>query len=417
MNDYTNFNQENNEPVIDVTDFKEEVVIDLSGGYTEKKKSKKRGFVKRPVAFMLVLTVLNLVILSGAFFLGKSFGSNVKVASSKNELIESLQPDSGDNVVAVNNTQNEMATTEIAKKVGPAVVGITSTINGQMTIFGQPTSSNSEGSGIILSQDGYIVTNNHVVDGAATITVLVNTGAEYEAKMIGRDAQTDLAVIKIEPKEELTVATFGDSGNIEVGERAVAIGNPMGIEFFGSVTEGIISAVNRNITVDNRTLNVIQTDAAINSGNSGGALINRFGEVIGINSIKVATSGVEGMGFAIPSSEAKPIIADLISHGYVKGRPVIGISTRDVSEYMAQSYSWPRGVQVMEITTENARKAGFQQGDIITEVEGEKVYDTNTLNQIKNKHNPGDVLNMQVYKYSTGRTESVQVVLGEQIPG
>ncbi len=415
MNEYNNYNQENSEPVIDVTDFKEEVVIDLSGGYTEKKKTKK-SFIKRPVALMLVLTVLNLVIFSGAFFLGKSYGGKTSTVSSRNELIERLQSDSSENIVTVNNSQNEMATTEIAKKVGPAVVGITSTINGQMTIFGQPTSSNSEGSGIILSQDGYIVTNNHVVDGASSITVLLNTGTEYEAKMIGKDAQTDLAVIKIEPKEELTVANFGDSGNIEVGERAVAIGNPMGIEFFGSVTEGIISAVNRNITVDNRTLNVIQTDAAINSGNSGGALINRFGEVIGINSIKVAYSGVEGMGFAIPSSEAKPIIADLISHGYVKGRPVIGISTRDVSEYMAQSYSWPRGVQIMEITTESARRAGFQQGDIITEVEGEKVYDTNTLNQIKNKHNPGDVLRMQVYKYATGRTESVEVVLSEQIP-
>ena len=415
MNEYNNFNQD--EPVIDVTDFKEDVVIDLSGGYNEKKKTKKKNFVKRPVAFMLVLTVLNLAILSGAFFLGKSYGGRTSTASSKNEFIESLQPDSNDGMITVNTSQNEMATTEIAKKVGPAVVGITSTINGQMTIFGQPTSSNSEGSGIILSKDGYIVTNNHVVDGAATITVLLNTGTEYEAKLIGKDAQTDRAVIKIEPKEELTVANFGDSGNMEVGERAVAIGNPMGIEFFGSVTEGIISAVNRNITVDNRTLNVIQTDAAINSGNSGGALINKFGEVIGINSIKVAYSGVEGMGFAIPSSEAKPIIADLISHGYVKGRPVIGISTRDVSEYMAQSYSWPQGVQIMEITSENARNAGFQQGDIITEVEGEKVYDTNTLNQIKNKHNPGDVLHMQVYKYATGRTESVQVVLSEQIPG
>ena len=223
-------------------------------------------------------------------------------------------------------------------------------------------------------------------------------------------------MIKIEPTEQLTVATIGDSTKIEVGERVVAIGNPMGLEFFGTVTQGIVSGLNRTITVDNRTMNVIQTDAAINSGNSGGALINRFGEVIGINSVKVSSSGVEGMGFAIPSSEAKPIISDLLEHGYVKGRPVIGISTRDVTEYMARTYSWPQGVQVMEVTSENAKNAGFAQGDIITEVDGEKVTDTESLNKIKNNHNPGDVLKMTVYKYASGKTETVEVTLSEQLP-
>ena len=160
---------------------------------------------------------------------------------------------------------------------------------------------------------------------------MLNTGKEYEAQVIGADEQTDLAVIKITPQEELTVAKLGDSTALEVGERVVAIGNPMGLEFFGSVTQGIVSAVNRSITVNNRTMNLIQTDAAINSGNSGGALINSYGEVIGINSVKVNANGVEGMGFAIPISEANPIVADLLEYGYVKGRPIIGISTRDVT--------------------------------------------------------------------------------------
>lgn len=286
-----------------------------------------------------------------------------------------------------------------------------------MSIFGTTSQSEAEGSGIILSGDGYIVTNNHVVDGATTVKVTLNTGTEYDAKLIGKDEQTDLAVIKIEPTEQLTVATMGDSNSLEVGERVVAIGNPMGLEFFGSVTEGIVSAVNRSIDVDNRTMNLIQTDAAINSGNSGGALINTKGEVIGINSVKVAYSGVEGMGFAIPSSEAKPIIADLLEHGYVKGRPVIGISTRDVTSYMAQAYSWPQGVQVMEISSENAKAAGFQQGDIITEVNGQKITTGEELNKIKSEHNPGDTLKMQVYKYSTGLTQTIEVVLSEQLPG
>ena len=310
-----------------------------------------------------------------------------------------------------------MATTEIAKTVGPAVVGITSVTQGQMSIFGGATQSSAQGSGIILSADGYIVTNNHVVEGASSVTVTLNTGVDYEAKVVGTDAQTDLAVIKIEPKEELTVAKLGDSTAVEVGERVVAIGNPMGLEFFGSVTQGIVSAVNRSVTIENRTMNLIQTDAAINSGNSGGALINARGEVIGINSVKVATSGVEGMGFAIPISEANPVISDLLEYGYVKGRPIIGISTRDVNQYMAQSYSWPQGVQVMAVSSDSAKQAGLQQGDIITAVDGEKVATGEELNKIKDQHKPGDTLKLEVYKYESGQTVNVEVTLSEQLPG
>lgn len=388
--------------------------------YTENVRYKKKSHRKGFIAAVLAITVLNLSAMGGMFYMGHKLGASGRQIASKQELMDSLHGNnSGENTEGATQTiasGNEMATTEIAKKVGPAVVGIRSTVEGQMTIFGTAQSSQAEGSGIIISKDGYIVTNNHVVDGASKVTVILNTGTENEAKLIGKDSQTDLAVIKIEPKEELTVASLGDSNNLEVGERVVAIGNPMGLEFFGSVTEGIVSAVNRTITVDNRTMNLIQTDAAINSGNSGGALINRFGEVIGINSVKVSTTGVEGMGFAIPSSEAKPVIADLLEHGYVKGRPVIGISTRDVSEYLAKTYSWPQGVQVMEVTSEAAKNAGFQQGDIITEVDGQKVTDTEELNKIKNTHNPGDTLKMTVYKYATGKTETLSVTLSEQIP-
>lgn len=408
-----------------------EVKIDLSGGYgadsfdsskkasySEKIYKPEKNKNRRFVAGMVAMTVLNLALVGGAFVAGLNMGNSNNSVNSKQELVESMQaPSETSGAIPTVNAPGEMATTEIAKKVGPAVVGITSTIEGQMSIFGTTSQSSSEGSGIILSADGYIVTNNHVVDGASSVRVMLNTGSEFDAKLIGKDAQTDLAVIKIEPTEQLTVATLGDSNNLEVGERVVAIGNPMGLEFFGSVTEGIVSAVNRSINVDNRTMNLLQTDAAINSGNSGGALINRFGEVIGINSVKVAYSGVEGMGFAIPSSEAKPIITDLLEHGYVKGRPVIGISTRDVTEYMAQAYSWPQGVQVMEVTSESAKAAGLQQGDIITEVEGQKVSDSETLNKIKAEYSPGHALKMQVYKYATGRTESVEVVLSEQLPG
>ena len=411
----------------------EPIRIDLSGGatpridtdtsshtqfYTENiKDSKKKNGSKRFVAAMVSLTVLNLALFGGAFILGKNYGEGHRSVTSKQELISNLRKDDKVSLSETTTAGIELATTEIAKLVGPSVVGITSTIQGQLSFFGGISQSASQGSGIILSNDGYIVTNNHVVDSASAVTVTLNTGTEYEATVVGKDAQTDLAVIKIEPKEDLTVATLGDSNALEVGERVVAIGNPMGLEFFGSVTQGIVSAVNRTIDVNNRTMNLIQTDAAINSGNSGGALINARGEVVGINSVKVSYAGVEGMSFAIPISEASPIISDLLEYGYVKGRPVIGISTRDVSEYMSRSYSWPQGAQVMAVSSESAREAGLQQGDIITAVNGEKITTGEELNKIKDKHKPGEKLSLEVYKYTTGKTETVSVTLSEQLPG
>ena len=407
---------------------KNTIKIDLSGGAKpqwdmpevtpEKKGKKKEKKGRRFLAAMLILTVLNVSLFGGAFWLGTRYGSYQRPAVSKQELIAQLRGENTQTQITETVANRpELTTTEIAKIVGPAVVGITSITQGQMSIFGNIGQSTSSGSGIILSGDGYIVTNNHVVEGVTSIQVTLNTGTEYEAKIIGTDVQTDLAVIKIEPKEELTVATLGDSSAIEVGERVIAIGNPMGLEFFGSVTQGIVSAVNRSINVDNRTMNLIQTDAAINSGNSGGALINAYGEVIGINSVKVATSGVEGMGFAIPISEASPIVSDLLEHGYVKGRPVIGISYRDVTAYMAEAYSWPQGVQVMGVTADSPREAGLTQGDIIVSVNGEKITSGEELNKIKDKHKPGDKLTFEVYKYATGQTETVTVTLAEQLPG
>lgn len=388
---------------------------------TGKKHKAKSG--KRFIAAVVAVTVLNLAVLGGMFALGYNSGENKSGITAKQQLIEALNnegsglsdPQSGASYTA--NSGAELETSEIAKIVGPAVVGITSTMQGQMSIFGGSQTSEAQGSGIITSADGYIVTNNHVVSGATAVKVLLNTGTEYDAKIIGTDEQTDLAIIKIEPTEELTVAVMGDSSSVQVGERAIAIGNPMGLEFFGSVTQGIVSAVNRTIQVDDRTMTLIQTDAAINSGNSGGALVNSRGEVIGINTVKVTSTGVEGMGFAIPISEAKPVLSDLLEYGYVKGRPVIGISTRDVTGYLAQSYNWPQGAQVMDVTSESARSAGLQQGDIITKVDGQTITSGQELVSIKDQHSPGDVLTLEVYKYATGATTTVQITLQEQLPG
>lgn len=290
--------------------------------YSPKKKGRSRG--KRIIAAAAIIGVLNLAVLGGFFAVGYGFGSGRLGNGNKNLAIENLYKNSNSTpgLTQTVNLGSELSTVDISKKVGPSVVGITSTINNVMSIFNTTSVSEGTGSGIIISADGYVVTNNHVIDGASAVRVTLNTGTEYEAKVVGADSKTDLAVLKIKPDETLTVAELGDSSQIQVGERAVAIGNPLGMEFFGSTTQGIISAINRKITVDNRTMSVIQTDAAINEGNSGGALVNAYGQVIGINAVKIASSSVEGMGFAIPISEAKPVIEDLIKHGYVKGRPV-----------------------------------------------------------------------------------------------
>ena len=198
------------------------------------------------------------------------------------------------------------------------------------------------------------------------------------------------------------MATLGDSTNVEVGELAVAIGNPMGMEFSGSVTAGIISAVNRTMTIEDRTYNLLQTDAAINSGNSGGALINQYGEVIGINSVKLSTTGVEGMGFAIAISEAKPIIDDLKNEGYVTGRPLVGISIQETMY----------GMFVADVTEgSGAEKAGLAVGDIIVSVDGKKVKTTDEINEIRDKKKPGDFMLFKVVH--EGETKEVNVKLTE----
>ncbi len=383
---------------------------------------KKPGH-KKYIFMAIGAAAVNFAILVGIFGMGYKMGLEKNRVYDTSGVISNLQQtpvDHSENTPNATQTvthSGELTTVEISKKVGPAVVGVTSTMKANTGIFGSSTYAEGTGSGIIISDDGFIVTNNHVIDGASAITVTLNTGSEYEAELIGSDSKTDLAVLKISPKEPLTVAELGDSSTLEVGERAVAIGNPLGMEFFGSTTQGIVSAVNRTITVENTTMTVIQTDAAINQGNSGGALVNAYGQVIGINAVKISSSTVEGMGFAIPISDAKPVLQDLIEHGYVKGRPVIGITSRDVNEYMAQRQGWPMGVQVMGVEPDSgAAAAGLEQGDIIIKADGKAVTSTSELNNIKDKHKAGETIKLEVYKYRSGNTKTVSVKLKEQKP-
>lgn len=315
------------------------------------------------------------------------------------------------------NGKKVLPTTEIAAQVGPSVVGVINKtvvqpqryfdpFTGRSYYYGNSSGETVEqgsGSGIIFQEDGYIVTNQHVIDGASEILVILNTGDEFTAKLIGQDTKTDLAVLKIDPGDtKLTAATLGDSTTVQVGEKAVAIGNPMGMEFSGSTTQGIISAVNRTMTIEGRTYNLLQTDAAINSGNSGGALINEYGEVIGINSVKLSSSGVEGMGFAIAISEAKPIIDDLMSSGYVTGRPLVGISIKDTGY----------GLFIASVSEgSGAEEAGLKTYDMILEVDGQKVSSTDEVNKIRDKKKAGDQLKFKILR--DGETLEVDVTLKE----
>lgn len=304
-----------------------------------------------------------------------------------------------------------LTTPQIAAQVLPSVVGITSKTN-ISTPFGS-TTQNGSGSGVIISQDGYIMTNNHVVSGASNLQVVLDNGTTYDATLIGTDEKTDLAVIKIQASG-LAAATLGSSADLQIGEMAVAIGNPLG-NLYGSVTQGIISAVNRSITIDGQSMTLLQTDAAINPGNSGGALVNQYGEIIGINSAKSTGMDVEGIGFAIPIDDAKPIIEDLINNGYVTGRPKMGIYISEVTEADSQKYNLPIGIYVGRIESGSAAElAGMMPGDVIVKAEGKEVKTTAELTDIVKTKAVGDPLELVVVR--NGEQLTLTLILQEDAP-
>ena len=387
--------------------------------YEAKQKVKKPKPWLAPIASALVASLFTAAVFTAGFV---TMNKNAENKNVQNPVQASYIAEDAESaispVVKHSNGKKILSIPEIAEKVGPSVVGVINktTVQAQRMYdpftgryyyydMGQNANDLIEqgsGSGIIISNDGYIVTNQHVIEGASEISVILNTGDEIKAKLIGADTKTDLAVLKIDTDKELTVAVLGDSETVQVGELAVAIGNPMGIEFSGSVTAGIISAVNRTMTIDERTYNLLQTDAAINSGNSGGALINQYGEVIGINSVKLSTSGVEGMGFAIAISEAKPIINDLRDAGYVTGRPLVGISIQET----------PYGLFVASVSEgSGAQEAGLEVGDVIVSVDGKKVKSTSEINEIRDTKKPGDYLTFKIIH--EGDSKEVKVRLTE----
>ncbi len=297
----------------------------------------------------------------------------------------------------------------IAKKVSPSIVAI-KIKKAYRDWFGGQYESEGTGSGIIIDAEGHIVTNNHVVEDSNDIIVVLNNGKELSAKVVGRDAATDLAVIKVDEKN-LPYAEFGDSSKLEVGELAVAIGSPMGTDYAGSVTAGIISGLNRKVPIGDRSMTLIQTDAAINPGNSGGALVNSEGKVVGINTVKFVENRVEGMGFAIPINESKPIIQQLIKNKKVY-RPYLGIQGQTIDKETAKQYNVPRGVLVgAVIKGSGAERAGMERGDIITKIDDKTINTVEELIEIVRSHKLGDVLKVEVYgNFNRYRTVNVKLM-------
>lgn len=324
----------------------------------------------------------------------------------------------------------DMTQQEVAAKVLPSVVCIQ---NYQQASFQQglsmqgwgnnqnstqqetqdsEVSPTSEGSGIIATSDGYIITNAHVVDGADSLKVITSDGKTYEAELIGSDSMTDLAVIKVDA-EGLTAAEFGSSSDLVVADPVIAIGNPGGLQ--STVTVGYVSALNRPVTSSDTgyTMNCIQTDAAINPGNSGGALVNMYGQVIGINSSKIVATGYEGLGFAIPIDDALPIISNLKDYGYVKDRAMLGTSGQYLDSWTANFYGLPSGMYVAEVNNESVSDAGVQQGDVITKIDDEEITSANTISNYIAKKKPGDEVTLTITRGLTNKTFTCKVTLTE----
>ena len=291
-------------------------------------------------------------------------------------------------------------------------------IGSVVSITASAQSGKSSGTGIVLSADGYLITNHHVIENAQVIAVQTSDDRQFQASIIGSDEASDLAVLKVDATD-LQPAEFGDSGKLAVGDRVVAIGDPLGAQLRGTMTSGIVSAINRDLEVNDRTMTLIQTDAALNNGNSGGPLINCYGQVIGINTMKLRSyysTTAEGLGFAIPMAVAKPILEELMENGYVAGRPAIGISYDTLPLAFRIYYNLPEGVYISAVYDgSDAQAKGVAAGDIITAVNGTRVTSIDELNRVKNQFTAGDSITLTLY--NGGSYRDVEVTLIDQATG
>ena len=299
----------------------------------------------------------------------------------------------------------------VAQSVGPTVVGITNKAVAR-DFFNRKVEATGVGSGVIFKPDGYIVTNNHVIEGARELIVSLADGRTLNAELVGADEMTDIAVVKVDA-QDLPTATFGNSDEVVVGEPAIAIGNPMGLEFQGSVTVGVISALNRTLDLNDRRVKLFQTDAAISPGNSGGALVNADGQIIGINSAKLAADGVEGIGFAIPINTVELIVNELMEKGYV-ARPYLGVTVFDKQTAARYGYQLTidRGVYIFQVRLDSpAGRVGLERGDVILAIDGKEV---NSVTDVRNEiaaHKVGDKVKLKYER--NGQERELDITLEE----
>ena len=384
--------------------------------YIPPQKEKKKGWTSgKIVALALSCSLLGGAVGAGGVVLGNQVFSRPLEEARENisNLLEGNRESAIIDISKIDTTK-QMTPAEVYATNVNSTVGITTSIT--TNFWGYQTTSAASGSGFIFTDDGYILTNFHVVEDSNSITVTLYNGKTHDAKLIGYDESNDVAVLKIEAKD-LTPVVLGDSDNLNVGDSVVAIGNPLG-ELTFSLTSGTISAKDRAITMSGgNTMRLMQTDCAINSGNSGGALFNLYGEVIGITNAKYSSSSnseasIDNIGFAIPINKARSIAQSIIEKGYVS-KPYIGVSVTTVSAE-TQSYGLPKGAAVKEVTEDSpAEKAGLQVNDIITHVNGKEIADQTELVMLIGNAAVGDTLEFTVYR--KGTTEQITITVGEQI--
>ena len=408
-NQYNNFNQENNEPRTDFSMFRrEENTSDYATpDYTvyyeaEPKKDKKKTV--RVIALILVCAILSTLCGFGGSLLAD------KLFPEEHSPTDTVIKQSVDN--NKNTGADKYSISDIVAECETTVVEIT-TETVQTNLFMQQYVSEGAGSGVIFSSNGYIITNNHVIANSSSIKVRLKDGSEHSAKLIGTDVETDIAVIKID-KTNLHSAVLGNSDKLVVGELAIAIGNPLGT-LGGTVTDGIISALDREINIDGENMRLLQTNAAVNPGNSGGGLFNSDGELIGIVNAKTSSSGIEGLGFAIPINTASKVATELIEYGYVKGRVTLGAELVEINN-MIDAFRYgvgESGLYISQIyTNSDAYKSGLKPGDRIISANGKTISSEADLEAILDKCNVGDVLNLVVSR--NGSEQNIKVTLSEK---
>ena len=372
----------------------------------EMKPVKKNRMGLKIAALALVCALLGGAVGGGVVWAVGNGGSGTEVNVSSRPATE----------VAIKTVdgKNTMTDAEVYAAGVNSVVSINVTGTNGTNFFGQPVKTASAGSGFVLTKDGFIVTNYHVVKNADTVKVTMYNGDEYDAKYVGGDEDYDIAVIKVEAAD-LQPVTLGDSEKLNVGDHVLAVGNPLG-ELTFSMSGGMVSSVNRAINVSGTPFNMIQTDASINPGNSGGPMFNQYGEVVGIVSAKYSSTGnesVEGLGFAIPINDVFAMIQDIMTNGYITNKPYLGITPMSMTEQMAAQYRYSVTSGVFVCSTEEgsaAEKAGLKLGDVITKVDDTEIKTVEDLNAAKKKYSAGDTSTLTVYR--DGQTITVEITWG-----